>query len=99
MLLGPICELAAQVGTLTPAVVSAVRARQAPGGVEVEWETASEVGTAGFDLLRWDPATGGYAKLNKRLLPALQGAPQGDATASSTRPLPWWARPGTWCRR
>jgi len=43
----------------------------------VEWETASEVGTAGFNLLRRDPATGSYARLNERLLPALIGAPRG----------------------
>ena len=43
----------------------------------VEWETASEVGTAGFNLFRRDPATGGYVRLNDRLLPALIGAPHG----------------------
>ena len=75
--LGPICELAANVGVVTPAVVSSVRAHEGPRGVEVEWETVSEVGTAGFDLLRWDPETKAYTTLNKALLPGLQGSPQG----------------------
>lgn len=77
MLLGPICELASTVSSLTPAVVSSVRAHEAPGGVVVEWDTVSEVGTVGFDLLRWDPARDEYVILNKRLLPGLQGSPQG----------------------
>jgi hypothetical protein len=59
-------------GLLTPAVVSSVRAHEGPRGVEVEWETASEVGTAGFDLMRWDPETRAYVTLNKGLLPGLQ---------------------------
>ncbi len=77
--LGPVCELAANVGLLTPAVVTSVRAHEAPGGVEVEWDTASEVGTVGFDLLRWDPSTGAWVTLNQRLLPGLQGSPQGGS--------------------
>jgi Peptidase family C25 len=75
--LGPICELAANSALVTPAVVSSVRAHGGPRGVEVEWETASEVGTVGFDLLRWDPETKAYVTLNKGLLPGLQGSPQG----------------------
>ena len=77
MTFGPLCELAVNTGLLTPAVVSSVRAHEGPRGVEVEWETASEVGTAGFDLLRWDPETKAYVTLNKGLLPGLQGSPQG----------------------
>ena len=58
----------------TQAVISSFGVR-ADG--TVEWETASEVGTAGFNLLRRDPATGRYVRLNERLLPALIGAPRG----------------------
>ncbi len=75
--LGPVCDLAVNLALATPAVVSSLRAHDGPRGVEVEWETASEVGTAGFDLLRWDPETDGYVTLNKGLLPGLQGSPQG----------------------
>jgi hypothetical protein len=77
MLLGPICELAAQVGLLTPAVVSSVRARSGGRGVVVEWETVSEVGTLGFDLLRWDPSHDGWTRVNADLVPGLLSSPEG----------------------
>jgi Peptidase family C25 len=77
MLLGPICELAATVSSITPAVVASVHARAGDQGVEVEWDTASEVGTVGFDVLRWDAARKEYVTLNDRLLAGLQGSPQG----------------------
>ena len=47
------------------------------GDGTVEWETASEVGTAGFNLLRQDPASGSFVRINDGLLPALIGSPQG----------------------
>jgi hypothetical protein len=76
--LGPICELAATAGTLlTPAVVSSVRAHDSGRGVVVEWDTVSEVGTVGFDLLRWDPETSQYVTVNKKLLLGLVASPQG----------------------
>ena len=42
-----------------------------------QWETASEVGTVGFNLLRQDPASGEFVQVNDRLLPGLLTAPQG----------------------
>jgi uncharacterized repeat protein (TIGR01451 family) len=41
------------------------------GKVVVQWETASEVGTAGFYLYRLDESTGDYIKINHKLLPAI----------------------------
>ena len=77
-LFGPLCELAVTQGLLTPAVVASVRASAAAGGgVLVEWQTAAETGTAGFNLYRRDPATRKLEKLNRELLAALVGADQG----------------------
>ncbi|HTY27351.1 MAG TPA: C25 family cysteine peptidase, partial [Mycobacterium sp.] len=45
--------------------------------VFVQWRTSSELGTIGFDLLRYDPATGSFVKLNGGLLPGLVVHPQG----------------------
>lgn len=60
--------------TITQAVISSFEAH---GDGTVEWETASEVGTAGFNLLRQDPASGTFVRINDSLLPALIGSPQG----------------------
>jgi hypothetical protein len=88
---GGLCELAIDTTVITPAVVSELTTRQAPEGHQgtvVEWSTVSEVGTVGFDLLRFDRATRTYAKVNERPLPSLLTAPQGgryrflDPTAS-----------------
>jgi hypothetical protein len=46
------------------------------GQVVVEWATASEIGTLGFYLFRWDPALRRYVQVNESLLPGLR-APQG----------------------
>lgn len=59
---------------LTPAVISAFRVG---GDGIVEWETASEVGTVGFNLLRQDPVSGEFARVNDGLLPGLLTAPHG----------------------
>jgi hypothetical protein len=78
-LVGPLCELAVTVDALTPAVVTGLTAsRGARGSLVVEWETASEVGTAGFDLYRWNPERQEYEKASRELLPALPGAHQGS---------------------
>ncbi len=61
----------------TLAVVERLEAHPTARGVEVEWQTASEVGTAGFYLYRWDSGADGYAQVNSRLLPATLAAPQG----------------------
>jgi uncharacterized repeat protein (TIGR01451 family) len=41
------------------------------GDAIVQWETASELNTLGFDLLRLDPRTGTYVKVNSGLLPSI----------------------------
>lgn len=61
----------------TQAIVAGVRAVVEDGEPWVEWETASEVGTAGFNVYRRDADSGRYAKLNDRLLPSLVAAPKG----------------------
>lgn len=76
-LFGPLCELAVTEGLLTHAVVSSFQTFADPDGVRVEWQTASEAGTAGFYLYRWDEAARQYRKVTERLLPGLIHAPQG----------------------
>ncbi|HYN22530.1 MAG TPA: hypothetical protein VE078_16340, partial [Thermoanaerobaculia bacterium] len=75
---GPLCELAVTQGLATHAVISSFQAfADEGGGVRVEWTTASEVGTAGFRLLRWDGAANTYRPVHEGLLPGLLRSPQG----------------------
>ncbi|HEX5718390.1 MAG TPA: C25 family cysteine peptidase [Thermoanaerobaculia bacterium] len=75
---GPICELALTQGLLTHAVVSSFRTfADERGGVRVEWTTASETGTAGFRLLRWNAAARKYLPVHEELLPGLLHEAQG----------------------
>jgi peptidase C25-like protein len=76
-LFGPLCELASKQGLATQAVVSSFTAHAEGGAVVVEWQTASEAGTAGFDLYRQDAKSGRWQKLNQGLLLGLLHAPQG----------------------
>ena len=64
----------------THATVSSFEARADGGRVAVVWETASEAGTASFDLYRLDPAAGGtgWVKVNERPLPATGQLPGGS---------------------
>lgn len=41
-----------------------------PQGVKVEWTTATEERTAGFNLFRSETADGNFAKINSQLIPA-----------------------------
>jgi len=59
------------------AVLSAFDSYSADGMVVVEWRTAAENGTIGFDLYRREPAKGDFRRVNKRLLTGLLGSPQG----------------------
>ena len=74
---------------LTRAVISSFTSQSSGSNVVVEWETASEEGTAGFYLYRFDSRTRRWRVMNEQILPALQGAPQGgryrwlDETAPS----------------
>lgn len=47
------------------------------GRVVLYWETAFELGTAGFHVERLEPISGDYDRLNDTLLPALITSPQG----------------------
>lgn len=47
------------------------------GRVVLYWETAFELGTAGFHVERLEPISGDYERLNDTLLPALITSPQG----------------------
>ena len=74
---GPLCELAVTQNLLTEAVVSGFHASPADGGgVLLEWRTASEAGTAGFYVQRWDAGTRRWTRVNSELLAGTQ-APQG----------------------
>ena len=73
---GPLCEVAINQGMLTEAVVSALTGVPADGGLALEWQTASEAGTIGFDLYRKAP-DGHWLKVNRSLLLGLLQAPQG----------------------
>ncbi len=61
----------------TLVVLSDFRACEDRGQVVVRWETACEIGTAGFHLLRLDKATGKFTRVNDKMLPGLLHAPQG----------------------
>ncbi len=63
----------------TKAVVSDFRGSNSNGRVAIEWNTVSEVGTAGFYLFRLDGQTGKFLQINSRILPALVGSPSGGS--------------------
>jgi len=85
--------------TLTPkptlVVVTRVEGWSDGGASGVEWETALEVGTVGFNVYRED-AQGGLVRVNGRLLPGLLVAEQGgvyrvaDAGAQAGRTYNYW---------
>jgi hypothetical protein len=74
---GPLCELAATQGVASAAEVVELHATASGHGAVVEWQTAAEISAAGFDLYREEPATRGWRKVNRTLVPALPGSPQG----------------------
>ena len=62
---------------VTFAAIAYLKAYLSSGSVTVEWRTSLEVGTIGFHVFRFDPASGRYQRLDEKLLPALIGQPQG----------------------
>jgi hypothetical protein len=76
---GPLCELSAKQGVVSAAEVADLHATAAGHGAVVEWQTASEIDAAGFDLYRLDTAAGTWHKVNRTMVPSLTGAPQGGA--------------------
>ena len=61
----------------TAALVVKFTATRRNGQVELEWTTASEAGTVGFEVYRLNPRTGRYRRIHDGVLASLQGAPQG----------------------
>jgi hypothetical protein len=71
-------------GGTDPTAVTLARfeATAAKGGILVEWETATEMDTLGFNLYRGEPAGGPYARLNEALIPSQSpGVPTGASYA------------------
>jgi len=62
---------------VTAVVLASFSAQEESGRVVVQWETASEMNTAGFYLERQDEETGRFVRLHQGLLPGLPSAPQG----------------------
>ncbi len=73
---GQLCELAVVEGVRTLALVSTFRAEDEDGRVVVKWDTASEVGTAGFYLYRHDATNDEWELVDNDLLESVN-APQG----------------------
>jgi peptidase C25-like protein len=63
--LGPICRVAVTQGLATHAMISKFELDARGGATTIKWSTASEAGTAGFNIYR---ANG--ERVNKRLIPA-----------------------------
>ncbi len=64
---------------LTRVVLSMFKAYEDNGATVVHWETASEIGTIGFYLLRLHPITGEYEPIHESMLPGLVRASRGGA--------------------
>lgn len=78
--LGGICELAATQGLATEVMVASFEAGVRGGRTLIEWNTASEAGTVGFNVYRLPSQPDGRGepvRVNARTLPANVGTPQG----------------------
>ncbi len=62
---------------ITVSTVNAFSVEPSGDGHLVSWSTSSEVGKAGFELLRWDGSGGRYRRVNREMIVGFQGAPQG----------------------
>jgi len=67
------------VAVVTVVVVTRFEAYENGGQVVVEWETASEVGTAGYYVYRSGKGTNRQVQVNGDLVPALMGEAQGGS--------------------
>ena len=61
----------------THAVLAGFEARNIEGRVVLEWSTASELGTVGFDLFRKAAGERRFRRVNQELIQGLLNAPQG----------------------
>lgn len=73
--LGPLCQLSVPTTAATPVLVEEVRLRPVGRSWSVEWTTASEAGTVGFEIYRRVGVAGTKAfeekKIHAGMLPAL----------------------------
>lgn len=78
--LGPLSELAATEGTDIPtlAVISSFTAYEEGGQVVVQWQTESEIGTAGFYLLRRKKSGSAFSSNRKAKRSSSSGLPLHD---------------------
>ncbi|HKO58661.1 MAG TPA: hypothetical protein VJ276_22535, partial [Thermoanaerobaculia bacterium] len=75
---GPICELAVTEGLITDVLLSSFTAAVKGNKTSIEWNTAAENGTIGFNVYRVDAArNGALVRVNERPIAANVGAPQG----------------------
>jgi hypothetical protein len=58
------------IGLILAALVIFLISAATPPVVTVEWSTASELNTAGFNLARGDSQTGPFTRLNAEVIPA-----------------------------
>ncbi|MCM2255083.1 MAG: C25 family cysteine peptidase [Vicinamibacteria bacterium] len=77
--------------SVTAAVVSRFEARDTARGMALEWETASEVGTLGWFLHRYDDEAGRFVPVHERRLPSVRRRQGGlyryvDETATPGQP-------------
>jgi hypothetical protein len=77
---GPLCELREAVEAPTAVTLLDFDTVYNPDGVELFWQTAVEIDTLGFNLLRSDSPDGERQSVNGQLIPAQAvGSPEGAA--------------------
>lgn len=75
---GPICELAVTEGLVTDVMIASFEAGVKNGRTVIDFTTAAENGTVGFNVYRVDAARAGQpTKVNARTIAANVGSPQG----------------------
>lgn len=50
-----------------------------PGKIEIEWETETEIDTAGFNIYRSETEDGEYVRINEQIIPSQSDAVAGAA--------------------
>ena len=58
------------IGLILVALVLFIISATTPPAVTIDWSTASELNTAGFNILRGDTPTGPFTRLNPEVIPA-----------------------------
>jgi hypothetical protein len=73
------------VSLITAVTLQSLAASGAPGAVDLEWTTASELKNLGFHLYRASSAEGPFERITSSLIPAWAPPPRGRATATGIR--------------